>query len=80
MSPPVLAYQNDMFIDGAEGRPIRILSEYLQPLAALRVKGIRDAMACLHRHVHIEPTLPCPAFAHSVTSRHQNYQGPATNR
>lgn len=39
-----VAYQDATFIEGAAGRPIRILAEYLGPLAALERAGIRDAI------------------------------------
>ncbi|HWZ64053.1 MAG TPA: TIGR00730 family Rossman fold protein [Steroidobacteraceae bacterium] len=38
-SPP-LAYRNPKFIDSEEGRPVRIISEYLWPLRAFAVEGI----------------------------------------
>jgi len=39
-----LAYKNDAFLDSAEGRPLRILAEYLEPLQTLRREGIRDTI------------------------------------
>jgi uncharacterized protein (TIGR00730 family) len=33
---PLLAYRSDEFLDSEEGRPIRILAEYLAPLRAFR--------------------------------------------
>jgi len=41
---PPLAYRADDFIDSEEGRPIRILAEYLQPLRALHRNGVRDTI------------------------------------
>jgi uncharacterized protein (TIGR00730 family) len=41
---PPLAYRDDDFIDSEEGRPIRILAEYLQPLRALHRNGVRDTI------------------------------------
>ncbi len=41
---PVLAYENKKFIDSDEGRPIRILAEYLEPLAAFRREHIHDTI------------------------------------
>jgi uncharacterized protein (TIGR00730 family) len=38
-SPP-LAYRNPKFIDSDEGRPVRIISEYLWPLRAFAAEGI----------------------------------------
>jgi uncharacterized protein (TIGR00730 family) len=41
---PVLAYKDDAFLDSPEARSIRILSEYLHPLHALREAGIHDTI------------------------------------
>jgi len=42
-SPP-LAYHDLEFLDSEEGRPVRILSEYLQPLHELMLQGVRDTI------------------------------------
>jgi hypothetical protein len=39
-----LAYRDDTFLDSEEGRPVRILSEYLAPLRAFRREGVRDTI------------------------------------
>ena len=39
-----VAYKNEEFLDSAEGRAIRILSEYLEPLAHFRREQIRDTV------------------------------------
>jgi uncharacterized protein (TIGR00730 family) len=39
-----LAYRNPSFIEGDEGRPIRILAEYLEPLHRLREQHIHDTV------------------------------------
>jgi uncharacterized protein (TIGR00730 family) len=39
-----LAYKNDDFLDSDDGRPIRILSEYLGPLRAFREQRVRDTI------------------------------------
>lgn len=39
-----LAYRNASFLDSDDARPIRILSEYLDPLHALREQGVRDTV------------------------------------
>ena len=39
-----LAYQNHTFLDSPDGRPIRILSEFLEPLARLRREKIQDTV------------------------------------
>jgi uncharacterized protein (TIGR00730 family) len=41
---PELAYKNEPFLDSDDGRPLRILAEYLQPLAALRAERIHDTI------------------------------------
>jgi uncharacterized protein (TIGR00730 family) len=40
MSTPVLAYHDPRFIDSDEGRPVRIISEYLAPLRAFCVANV----------------------------------------
>ena len=37
---PPLAYHDPQFIDSDEGRPVRIVSEYLAPLRAFEVAGV----------------------------------------
>ena len=39
-----LAYRNPEFLESDEGRPIRILSEYLQPLGVFRRQRVRDTI------------------------------------
>jgi uncharacterized protein (TIGR00730 family) len=39
-----LAYLSTEFLDSAEGRPIRILSEYLEPLRRFRAQKIQDTV------------------------------------
>jgi uncharacterized protein (TIGR00730 family) len=39
-----LAYKNEAFVDGPDGRPIRILAEYLEPLAEFHRRRIRDTV------------------------------------
>ncbi|HEX8795870.1 MAG TPA: TIGR00730 family Rossman fold protein [Polyangiaceae bacterium] len=40
----LLAYKNDAFLDSDDGRPIRILSEYLEPLATFRRERVHDTI------------------------------------
>lgn len=42
-SDPALAYQNESFLDSDDGRPLRMLAEYLQPLQALPRERIAAA-------------------------------------
>jgi uncharacterized protein (TIGR00730 family) len=48
LPPPLerapLAYQNDAFLDSDAGRPLRILSEYQEPLARFRRERIEDTV------------------------------------
>ncbi len=44
MTRPSLAYENKEFLDGPEGRALRILSEYLEPLSHLRRQRVRDTV------------------------------------
>ncbi|MFN0166573.1 MAG: TIGR00730 family Rossman fold protein [Bryobacteraceae bacterium] len=39
-----LAYKNEQFLATSDARPLRILSEYLEPLAHFRKNGIRDTV------------------------------------
>jgi uncharacterized protein (TIGR00730 family) len=42
---PPLAYRDPAFLDSEEGRPVRILAEYLQPLHAFRRHRVHDTIA-----------------------------------
>ncbi len=39
-----LAYDNDEFLNGPDGRPLRILAEYIEPLARFRREKIQDTV------------------------------------
>jgi hypothetical protein len=39
-----LAYRDHEFLDGEEGRPLRILAEYLEPFARFKAEGIQDTV------------------------------------
>src|SRR6201993_75076 len=39
-----LAYENQAFLNSPDGRPLRILSEYSEPLARFRRERIRDTV------------------------------------
>src|SRR5213593_905476 len=41
---PPLAYRNTRFLESHDARPIRILSEYLQPMHAFRKKRVRGTV------------------------------------
>ncbi len=45
MNPdPILAYQDQTFLDSDEGRPLRILAEYLHPLRTLQREHVEDTI------------------------------------
>jgi uncharacterized protein (TIGR00730 family) len=44
---PVLAYRNLEFLESEDGRPLRILSEYLQPLSVFRRQQVHDTIVFL---------------------------------
>jgi uncharacterized protein (TIGR00730 family) len=39
-----LAYENKKFLEGPDGRPLRILSEYAEPLARFRRQNVQDTV------------------------------------
>ena len=41
---PPLAYKNDEFLKGPDSRPLRILSEYLEPLSHFRQQRVQDTV------------------------------------
>lgn len=43
-STPGLVYKDALFMEGQDARPLRILSEYLQPLGKFREMGIHDTI------------------------------------
>jgi uncharacterized protein (TIGR00730 family) len=57
-----LAYENDQFLNSPDGRILRILSEYIEPLARFRREQIQDTVvffgsARFHNMVEAESTL-----------------------
>jgi uncharacterized protein (TIGR00730 family) len=44
LKPAPLAYENPAFLNGADGRLIRIVAEYLEPLARFRREQIQDTV------------------------------------
>ena len=44
---PVLAYEDESFLDSEDGRPVRILAEYLGPLHRFRLTNINDTIVFL---------------------------------
>jgi uncharacterized protein (TIGR00730 family) len=44
ISRALLAYHNEEFLDSDEGRPLRILAEYLEPLQAFKRERVHDTI------------------------------------
>ncbi len=42
LKPAPLAYENEQFLKSPDGRVLRILSEYIEPLARFRREQIQD--------------------------------------
>jgi uncharacterized protein (TIGR00730 family) len=62
MHPQPLAYLNPKFLDSEEARPIRILSEYLEPMRRFKAQSIQDTVvffgsARIHSRLHAEQSL-----------------------
>jgi uncharacterized protein (TIGR00730 family) len=62
MHPQPLAYQDAEFLESEEGRPLRILAEYLEPLRRFKAQNIQDTVvffgsARIHSREHAEQAL-----------------------
>ena len=44
MHPQPLAYLDPEFLESDEGRPLRILAEYLEPMRRFKAQGIQDTV------------------------------------
>ena len=44
LQPPTLAYENKEFLDSSDGRILRIMAEYLEPLKRFRAERIEDTV------------------------------------
>jgi uncharacterized protein (TIGR00730 family) len=64
MGDPLLAYLNEEFLESEEARPIRILSEYLEPLGRFKELRVQDTVA----------------FFGSARVRSRNFAGSALDR
>lgn len=60
-----LAYHDAPFMDGAEGRPLRILSEYLQPLQKLEEQSVHDTVV-FFGSARIEEDGPLARYYHDA--------------
>jgi uncharacterized protein (TIGR00730 family) len=58
---PLLAYHDPKFIDSDEGRPIRIISEYLAPLRAFSTNGV-SATVVFFGSARIRPDGPLARY------------------
>src|SRR6202158_53264 len=59
---PIVGYRDPVFMESNTARPLRILSEYLQPLVQLRKEGIGDTIvmfgsARIHSREHAQDRL-----------------------
>jgi len=63
---PLLAYHDPKFIDSDEGRPIRIVSEYLAPLRALEKAGV-SATVVFFGSARIQPGGPLGRYYEQAT-------------
>jgi len=65
---PPLAYRDDEFIDSDEGRPLRILSEYLQPLRSFRLHRVHDTIV-FFGSARLKPATPWYEAARDLAFR-----------
>ena len=62
LTPASLAYENESFVTSPEGRILRILAEYMEPLARFRREQIQDTVvffgsARFHSHAQANENL-----------------------
>jgi len=81
-----LAYRDQDFLDSDDARPLRILSEYLAPLRALREQEVRDTVV-FFGSARIGPTGPlgryydeARALARAITEWSMSLEGSAHRR
>jgi uncharacterized protein (TIGR00730 family) len=60
-----LAYKNEEFVDSPDARPLRILSEYLEPLHHFRRQRIRDTVV-FFGSARIQETGPLARYYHEA--------------
>jgi uncharacterized protein (TIGR00730 family) len=63
---PLLAYHDPKFIDSDEGRPVRIVSEYLAPLRALYAAGV-NATVVFFGSARARPAGPLARYLEEAT-------------
>jgi uncharacterized protein (TIGR00730 family) len=76
LKPAPLAYLNDAFVNGPDGRILRILSEYQEPLTRFRREQIQDTVVFFG-----SARLESPEDANAnLQAIHTNFSGPAADR
>jgi uncharacterized protein (TIGR00730 family) len=63
---PLLAYHDPKFVDSDEGRPIRIVSEYLAPLKTLCAAGV-SATVVFFGSARVRPGAPLARYLEEAT-------------
>jgi len=83
---PPLAYRDQAFLDSDDARPLRILSEYLAPMRALRDQQVCDTIV-FFGSARIQPTGPlgryydeARALARGITEWAMALEGPGHRR
>ncbi|HVN44697.1 MAG TPA: TIGR00730 family Rossman fold protein [Steroidobacteraceae bacterium] len=66
MPTPLLAYHDPQFIDSDDGRPIRIISEYLAPLRSFHAAGV-SATVVFFGSARIGPGAPLGRYYEEAT-------------
>lgn len=66
MQTPLLAYHDPKFLDSDEGRPIRIVAEYLAPLRALEKAGV-TATVVFFGSARVRPGGPLGRYYEAAT-------------
>ena len=66
MRTPLLAYHDPKFIDSDEGRPVRIVAEYLAPLKAFSAAGV-SATVVFFGSARVRPGAPLARYLDEAT-------------
>ena len=77
-----LAYENDIFLKGPDGRPLRILAEYAEPLARFRREKIQDTVVFFGsaRFSSLSNAQEPPRLLNSASSRKGSCPDPLPSR
>ena len=76
VAAPKLAYQDERFLDSADARALRILSEYLEPQARLRREGVQNTVV-FFGSAHILPRDVATQKLAELERKDQNAKPPA---